>query len=296
MANPDRRPGKYGRKPPRPGVYTPKAEQYLLPWEGPLAHPYTRPDVASPTPYLPPAKGTIDRASLVTDWHMYVNGPDPANPSYAPDGLGDCTIAESAHAFTALCAYSGQPAPVFSSDAIVTAYSACGGYQQGNASTDNGCVITDVLAYMKSTGLPDETGKVHKFAAYATVDPRNRPLHAQVLSTFGTIYYGGLVQQAQEDQFGSGQPWQWVSGSPIAGGHAFGQQLRGVGYTGVNGLTTWGELQPATNWFLWNSLDPGQDGEAFIVISEDWLTANGTSVQGFDLQQLLQDMTDVSGQ
>lgn len=292
MANPDRRPGKFGRQPPKPGVYTPRAEHYLLPWEGPLSSAPAQ----GQSPYLPPAKGTVDRASLVTDWHMYVNGPDPANPPYAPDGLGDCTIATSAHAFTAMCAYSGQPVPVFSSTAIVAAYSACGGYQDGNESTDNGCVVTDVLAYMRTTGLPDTTGKVHKFAAYATVDPRNRQLHAQVVASFGTIYYGGLVQVAQEDQFGNGEPWQWVAGSPVAGGHAFSQQLRGVGYVGVNGLTTWGQLQKATNWFLWNSLNPAQDGEAFIVVSEDWITANGTSIQGFDLEQLIQDMTDVSGQ
>ena len=285
MANPERTPGKYGRKPPVPGTYTPRAEHYLLPWEGPLANPLAAHHYmqATPSPYLPPATGVIDRAAKVTDWGMYLN-----------DQLGDCTVAECCHAFEGMCAYAGNPVPVFSTEAVTAAYSACGGYVIGDPSTDNGCVVTDVLAYMRSTGIPDTTGKVHKFVAYASIDPRNRQLSAQVLATFGTAYFGGLVQNAQEAQFASGAPWQWQAGSPIAGGHAYGYAYRGVGYTGVHGVTTWGELHKSTGNFLWHSLDPSQGGEAFIVVSEDWVSANGTTVQGLDLQQLIADMSEVS--
>jgi hypothetical protein len=285
--------GNLGRNPTPPSTYIPKLEEYLRPWEGPLVNPRGPRPVASPTPYLPPATGVIDRATKVPDWGMLANGPDPANPSYAPDGLGDCTIAEVCHCFMGMCVYAGNPGPVFTPQAAITAYSACGGYVAGEPGTDNGCDMGTVMAYAKSTGIPDSTGKVHQLVGYASFNPRNRALCAQVLDTFGCAYLGGLLQQAQQDQFVQGVPWQWEATSQIDGGHAYGYAYRGIGGVGVHGCTTWGFLQHATGHFLWNSLDPAQGGEAYMLVSRDWLDANGTTVQGLDLQQLLTDMQEV---
>lgn len=299
MANPDRRPGKTGRNPSDPSVPMPRLEHYLRPWEGSLVSHAVRARQGTletgPSPWLPPASGVIDRASAVTDWEMLANGPDPANPPYAPSGLGDCVPVEAAHCCKAQTVYAGYPEPTFTVDAVVTAYSAIGGYVPGNESTDNGCDMATAVSYMISTGIPDSTGKVHKWAAAARFDPRNGQLRAQVLETFGSVYMGGLIQSAQEDQFAQGAVWRWVQGSSIAGGHAYGLQLRAVGGIGVHGLTTWGLLQHATGGFLWASLDPAQGGECYMVVSQDWITANGTTVQGADLEQLISDTQHFQG-
>src|SRR5438105_1233697 len=124
MANPARIPGKRGARKPDPTRYVPTLEHYLRPWEGPVAAGV----------FLPPAVGDIDRLTKVTDWPMYCNGPDPANPPEIPDGVGDCTIAEKAHSFAAMRVYAGFPEPSFASREIIAAYSACGGYVLGDES------------------------------------------------------------------------------------------------------------------------------------------------------------------
>jgi hypothetical protein len=285
MANETRTPGKGGMNRRDPQRYVPFIEDYLLPHEGPLS---LRPATSAVIPPVPPGE-TIDRATLVTDWRMYINGPDPANPSYAPDGIGDCTIAGKAHAFDAMRVYSGHPPCFFSNDVIVSSYSACGGYVPGDPSTDNGCDEPTVLQYMTRTGMTDEAGQAHKLVAWAAFRfPANLNLLAAVLDTFGTVIVDVELQQVQEDQFNQGQPWQYVPGSPAIGGHSIVHQKRGVGYVGVHEMVTWGLLQKATALFCHRQIV-----EAYVVVSQDWMTVNGVSIQGLNLDQLIADMAGV---
>jgi len=287
MANDARTPGKRGWKPRDPRKRVPILERYLRPWEGALGG-------ASPEP-LPAAFGNIDRETAVADWPMYVNGPDPANPSFAPDGLGDCTIAGICHSFSAMAVYAGFPEPLFSSAAIVTAYSACGGYVPGDPSTDGGCDMATVLTYMSRTGIPDTTGKVHKVAGWAAFgDPQNEQLLAQSLAATGTGYLGSAIQDAQETQFGNGDVWEWVPGGSIAGGHCYVLQRRRVGGTGILEMATWGAIQRAAREFWWCAASPSiGGGEAYYVASEDYVRANGTTLLGMDQEQLIADSADV---
>jgi len=284
VANETRTPGKHGVIPRDPGRYVPFVEHYLRPWEGQLA-PGPRsqyPDrlAAGATGTIPPvlATETVDRASKITDWRMYLN-----------DQLGDCTIARAAHSFDAQRVYAGYQPAVFSDHVIVSTYSACGGYVPGDPSTDNGCQEPDVLKHLSTVGMTDEAGYTHKLAGWAAFkDPTDLGLMAAALNTFGTVVVDIAVQQAQEDQFSAGQPWQYVPGSPLLGYHSIAFQLRGVGYTGVYEMVTWGLLQRATRMFCHHQIK-----EAYLPVSADFIQANGVTVQGMDLVQLLADMPGV---
>lgn len=229
----------------------------------------------------------VDRASKVTDWPMYCNGADPGNPPASPDGIGDCTIAEASHAFTALGVYAGKEQVLFADEEIIAAYSAISGYDPSTGANDNGCQMQDVLAYLRSTGLADVNGQVHKVTAYAALgDPTDISLMSQVLKTFGYVYLGLDLPQSAEEQFGT-EPWTYVPWSPTLGGHCVGLHRRDPYGTkvGVFQLASWGALQPATIGFLRHTVT-----EAWAVITQDWIEANGATCDGIMLAQLESDM------
>jgi hypothetical protein len=263
-----RQAGKYGRLQPDPTRPRLTLEKYLDP-RVPL----------SPAG-LPPVPLTtdVDRASAVQDWPVYLN-----------DQLGDCTIAAIGHMYGAWTTYAGAAEALFGDDQIQAVYSRVGGYVPGDPSTDNGCVMQDVLADQQSNGITDASGKVHAVAGYAAFgNPADEMLLGQVLDVFGTVYVGVNVQQQMESEFANQQPWTWKRGAQVIGGHAICLQRRlGSGNAPLE-YVTWGALQPATTGFQAHAAE-----EAWAVVTRDWLSANGTTVEGLDLQQLLSDMGSV---
>ena len=305
MANPGRTPGRYGLKPRDPDRRVPILEHYLRPWEGPVA-PRSRSGgmttfcnggtitlgaggggaYSAPQP-LPPAQGDINRLTAVTDWPMYANGPDPSNPSYAADGLGDCFWAGSGHMFTALRVYAGFPEVHFSSAAIVKGYESTG-YVPGDSTTDNGTDPAQGLKFLSTTGLVDLTGEVHQVAAYAFfADPRNTNLIAQVLNTFGTVGIGFNCTAGYERAFSEGVPCEWQPGDQVVGGHWVIVQRRSVGGVGILKEITWGSVQAITRRYNWHTVT-----DAVAIASHDFIAANGETVQGMDFAQLCADTQD----
>ena len=175
---------------------------------------------ALPTPVYP-----LDRA-VGTSWPMYLN-----------DTLGDCTIAGLGHMVGAwskiIHGTAGEV--LFTNDVIEAVYSAVGGYVPGDPNTDNGCVMSDVLAYWQSTGVSG-----HKISAYAQLSDTSEASLNWALKNFGSVYLGINCPQSAQQQFGNA-PWTYVKGSPIAGGHCI--TLQSNASAGVYGFTTWGALQ-----------------------------------------------------
>src|SRR5690348_342480 len=134
MATQQRQAGKYGRLHPDPARPRLTLEKYLDPRS------------ALSRSGLPPVPRSqdVDRASQVQDWPMYLN-----------DQLGDCTIAAMGHMYGAWTQYASGREALFSDDQIQSVYSRVGGYVPGDPSTDNGCVMQDVLADQQSNGMPD---------------------------------------------------------------------------------------------------------------------------------------------
>jgi hypothetical protein len=263
-----RQAGKYGRKPLDPTRPRLTLERYL--------NPRTRLTRAG----LPPVARTVDvdRASEVTSWPMYLN-----------DQLGDCTIAGLGHMFGGWTRYAGGAEILFADEEIQAVYSRVGGYNPDDPSTDQGAMMSDVLADSVTNGMTDTAGKVHKVLGYAAFgNPADEDLLGQVLDVFGTVYVGINCQQVIETQFADGQPWDWVPGDAVVGRHAICLQRRlGKGAAPLE-YVTWGALQSATVNFQANAAE-----EAWAPVTQDWVRANGTSVEGLDLAQLLADMKDV---
>lgn len=263
-----RQAGKYGRAHPDPARPRLTLERYLDP-RAKLRHPKL-PAVARDV--------DVDRASAVQSWPVYLN-----------DSLGDCTIAAMAHMYGAWTAYAAGTEALFADAEVLSTYSRVGGYVPGDPVTDNGCVMQDVLADQKATGMADQAGRVHRIAGFAAFgNPADEDLLAQVLDVFGTVYVGINVQQQMETEFGEGQPWTWDASAQVIGGHAICLQRRLGSGSAPYEYVTWGALQAATLGFQANAAE-----EAWAVVTHDWLRANGTTVEGMDLQQLLADMDSV---
>jgi hypothetical protein len=236
---------------------------------------------------LPPVSlyEDVDRSSQVTSWPMYEN-----------DKLGCCTIAAMAHMFGAWSRYATGTEALFTNDEIVAAYSACSGYNPadngpGGNPTDAGAQMSDVLAYAQSTGFTDTTGHVHKVAGYAALgNPADEDLLGQVLDVFGSVYTGFNVQDHMMAQFEAHQPWTYEPGDAWVGGHCVPLQRRQPAGSrhGILQYITWGAAQQADFGWQANTVE-----EAWAVVTEDWIRANGTSVEGLDVQQLLSDMSYV---
>jgi hypothetical protein len=264
--------GMLGRLPFDPERPRLALEKYLNP-RSPLAR--------SGLPAVP-LTADVDRASHVASWPMYAN-----------DQLGCCTIAAAAHMFGAWTAYNGLAAgeALFDDGEIVQAYSAVGGYVPGDPGTDNGAMMSDVLAYLTRTGLTDVTGKVHKVAGYAAFgNPADDELLGQVVDVFGGVYVGFNVQQHMMSQFEAGQVWTWRPGDAVIGGHCVPLQRREPAGSrhGILDYVTWAELQHADFGWQANAVE-----EAWAVVTQDWLDSIGYSVTGLDLSQLLADMAYV---
>jgi hypothetical protein len=260
--------GKYGRKPFDPGRRRLTLERYLDP----------RTRLARPGWPPVPATQDVDRASAVTEWPMYLN-----------DELSDCAIAMPGHMYGAWTTYGRGAEALFDDAEIQAVYSRVSGYVPGDASTDTGCALADVLADQQVNGMADTAGYVHKVAGYAAFgNPADEDLLGQVLDVFGSVAVGINVQQQMETEFAGEQPWTWTPGAPVIGRHAICLQRRmGSGNAPLD-YVTWGALQPATLEFHANAAE-----EAWAVVTEDWIRVNGTTVEGMDVRQLLSDMACV---
>jgi hypothetical protein len=260
-----RQAGKYGRVKPDPARRRLTLEKYLDP----------RSKLSQGGLPPVPLSADVDWATAVPQWPMYLN-----------DQLGDCTIAGIGHLYGALTWYAKSDEALFADDQIQSVYSRIGGYVPGDPSTDQGCVMQDVLADQTATGMTDTAGKTHTVAAYAAIgNPADEDLLGQALDVFGSVYTGIAVQQNMETEFADGQPWTWQRGGQEVGGHAICLQRRQGTAAAPLEYVTWGALQPATTGFQANAVD-----EAWVVVTADWLAANGSTVEGMDLQQLLADM------
>ena len=257
---------KHGRIPRDHSRWAPTLEDYLR----------THPKTAMSGLETVADSEDVDRATKVTQWPMYVN-----------DSVGDCTVAEAGHAYTALSVYAGKPQVLFSDQEIISTYSAISGYDPATGANDNGCQMQDVLAYNRATGMTDVDGTVHKVLMYAALgNPTDITMLSRVLKTFGYVYIGINCPASAQDQFGNG-PWTYVPGSPIEGGHCIGLHRRQPygSRVGVFDMASWGALQPTTISFIANYIQ-----EAWAVVTQDWIEANGSSCDGMALAQLEADM------
>jgi hypothetical protein len=196
---------------------------------------------------------------------------------YLNDQYGDCVIAGKYHA---VGLWSGNDAgsPVLGSDSEV--YSS---YQTICGPGDNGCVITDVLDYMRANGLPFG-GVPHKIDGYINCNWRNKTLVQASIYLFGGLEIGINLPNA----WTSAAVWD-VTNTQIVGGHL----VFGVGYNaqGVQ-ISSWGRIYTIT-WAAFQSTEWLE--ECYALLAPDWYGSDKLAPSGVDVATLRADLQKVGG-
>lgn len=221
------------------------------------------------TPNAVPA--VVDWASRVQNWPMYGN-----------DTIGDCTCAAIGHALEAWTTYADGTTLAVPETDVLSLYEAVSGYNPVTGANDNGAVEQDVLAYVQKNGIGG-----HKILAYAQVDVQDPQEMKQALDVFGSVYLGIEVPETAQEQFANGEPWDYVPGAQIEGGHAINLQKWDTQFMYP---VTWGKLQPMTSSFWQN-----YGTEAWVIVTEDWISAKGLTPTGLNLASLLAEFHSVTG-
>ena len=172
------------------------------------------------------------------DWFTGVSLPMDLN-----DAIGDCTIADEAHAVGIFTAKGQGTEVVLSNSDVLKVYERVSGYNPGNPQTDVGCVIQDVLNDWRKIGIGSPA---HQILAFFQVDYTD-PVEMRACTwLFLGVTLGVNLPQSAMDAFNAGQTWDYVptANNRIVGGH----DVRIVGYNtdGTWQLATWGTVVKAT--------------------------------------------------
>ncbi|HTX34565.1 MAG TPA: hypothetical protein VME43_06070 [Bryobacteraceae bacterium] len=248
--------GKLGKQPKRSDQRTFKLSKYLK---------------ISELPAAPPA---VDWTKAVPHYGMLLN-----------DQLGDCVIAGMMHLAMGWQANAGQT-PAAPSDAeVIATYSAIGGYNPSDPTTDQGCNMLDALNYWRNTGI-SIGGAKSQIVAFAEVDLKNDAEVKAALWLFGGLFTGFQMPVSAENAttwsvpscglHGKGKPGSW-------GGHCapLAAENASCGFEAI----TWGGLMPTTHNFVSDYCE-----EAYAVLSPAWIETSGQAPSGFDLAALQADL------
>jgi hypothetical protein len=183
--------------------------------------------------------------------------PPAAMQMFGNDQYGDCTCAAIANLIILATAHTGTVI-IPTLEEVLAVYSAVTGFNPGPpVVNDNGAAMTDILAYMQSTGMGGR-----KILGWSQIDHTNL-VHRQLgVDLFGATYAGVQLPESAQDQFAAGQPWEAVD-SPVEGGHA----ILHPGYGSLGGdYVTWAKWdQKASSAWEATYID-----EEYVVITQDW--------------------------
>jgi len=210
---------------------------------------------------------TVDFCSEVTSWDMDGN-----------DGAGDCVVAGADHARVALGTYAGNPVQSWGRQGCLDIYSELSGYNQQTGENDTGLNIQDFLGRWRRDGFNGS-----KILGFGALQPGSwtRAERVKALYTFGGLLLGGGLPESAEEQFPG--PWEHVAGSPTAGGHCTWTAAEFRTRDELR-IVSWGEAVPSSKAFFMDYLS--RQGEAWVIVTEDFIEKNGQNPSGFDLQAM----------
>ena len=172
------------------------------------------------------------------------------------DSWGDCVFAGLNHVFMLANAITGLSLPVGTdgdNGTVAQAYEAFDHCTAPGCQNDVGADEQTVLADAGTSGYWGNF--IDKFAA---VKVSNLNDVRSAINLFGCVYIGINVQAAQQTQFENGQPWEWIAGDPVIGGHCV--LLANYTADGPNPVT-WGEEIDATWAWLSSAMS-----ECWVVV------------------------------
>lgn len=246
---------KYGRKPPKRAAAIQLARVL--------------------TGVVPPHPVAVDQlARLKGGWEMLGN-----------DTWGDCvavTWANVRRLVTAALTTEHYP----TQDQVIAFYKT---QNPQFPSQDDGMDIQTALEYLVKVGGPDGV----KALGFAQVDVKNPEEVKAAIAIFGSVWTGITVLEANQAEFAQGQPWSYVRGSQVDGGHSVitgGYGTPGVGALGGDErFITWADETSFTDSFWSHEVE-----EAWVVIWPEHLE-HPTFQAGIDLAAFAADYTAITG-
>ena len=236
---------------------------------------------------LPKIPSKFGHAAAFTNWLMLGNGPDDS-VFKGFEGCGDCAWAGPGHAEMEAARTGKRPAPNFTGKVIVEQYSEYSGYNPKTGANDNGSDPQDVFEWRQEKGLKDADGNVYRIGKVVSLEPGNLTELWEAAYLFEDCGIGFVVQEAQEDQFDRGLPWNYVPGSPEVGGHWV--EVMGRPNSTYGALVTWGQRQLFTHSFYEQLND-----ESFAWIDpERYNRVTGETAEHFTEQDLEKYLTLVA--
>ncbi len=197
---------------------------------------------------------------------------------YLNDRLGCCVISSKYHQI-GLWTGNDTPTAAVVKDAEILAT-----YNRLKAGPgDSGCVISDVLNYMRAKGIP-VGGTPHKIDGFISVASTKADV-----AKWGIHLVGGLCLGLNlPDDWTNSNVWD-VTSSPIVGGH----DVLAVAYdaTGVY-VSTWGDICRIT-WPAFTSVKWVE--ECYAILAPDWYGPDRISPAGIDLTALKTDLDKLGG-
>lgn len=149
------------------------------------------------------------------------------------------------------------------------------------SSADQGMDIQTLLEYLTKHGGPDGSKPI----AFAKVDHTNPQELDAALAIFGGVWTGVNVLQVNMDEFDAGEPWDYIPGSPLDGGHSV---LAG-GYTPNVRFITWGQETEFTPTFVEHLVE-----ETWVVVWPEMLGSKAF-LDGVDVAALAADYKALTG-
>ena len=204
------------------------------------------------------------------------------------DAVGDCTIADCGHQEMLRTANVGA-ITIPTTEQVLTLYSAITGYNPSDPNSDQGADELTVIQYLTATGW---LGR--KLDGSANLDPTQLDQLKWAVCLFGASRLGLNFPDSAMNQFNAGQPWDYVAGASLAGGH----DVPIVKYDrdGTIWIVTWGQLWPVTPAFMAAKFGDGTPyvEEAHAELAFDWINATGNAPSGFDLKALMEELNSVA--
>lgn len=204
---------------------------------------------------------------------------------------GDCVDADVSHRVMLRTAQMGAGKMIKPTAAETLAlYSEITGFDPNDPNTDRGGDLVTTATYMQKTGMLIG-GVRHTEDGNGVVDPANVDHIKWAICLFGCTPIAIDCPKSAQDQFQAGEPWDYVPGSPIEGGH----DVLLVEYrpdTPSNPpwlVVTWGKRQPVTQAFMDHYLK-----EVVPVGAKDFITANGLAPSGINLAKTLQILSEIN--
>lgn len=226
------------------------------------------------TSQLPDPPDTRDWLTEISRWPMYAN-----------DRYGDCVPAGMHHQARQIVNLAQAHDVTFTDPDVLKVYSDITGFNPDVAATDQGTYVIDGMSYWRKTGL---TGQ-HQTLAYASVDPSDTRLVKQCIALFGAVGVGFNFPVSAWSQFSSRQPWDYVAGARIDGGHYV---MAGAYSPDMYTCVTWGATQRMTQQFWSRYVD-----ECWVVIDDEMANfLTGNSFAGVNLYRLGEDFTALTGE